>query len=320
MTNKSRLTQFWPLLFFLAMMVLACLALWHYWPQLQKGSADWQRSINQTLSALIREVAVSPRQAGLTLLGFSFLYGVLHALGPGHGKVVITTWLATHRSNLKTSLKLTFAAALVQGGVAIGLVSIVLFILQLPARQLHLGQFYLEKASYLLVASLGLLLCLRAVRKLARLYLAKPVVYRLSGHAHHDAKCGCGHQHIVDQRQLPSDGNWRTHLMIVLSMGIRPCSGAVLILLFSKVVGVYTWGIASALAMACGTALTIACLALVVQTSRGFAQRLAQKSTPALWQQVGWLTLALMGGGLLVVAGGVMWFSALPLSAGGRPF
>lgn len=62
---------------------------------------------------------------------FSLSYGVLHALGPGHGKVVIVTYLATHPVRLKSSLKLTFAASLVQGLVAIALVTLMLGVLQL---------------------------------------------------------------------------------------------------------------------------------------------------------------------------------------------
>ena len=54
-------------------------------------------ALNVELSRLLQAVAENPAAAGLSLLGFSFVYGVLHALGPGHGKVVITTWLATIR-------------------------------------------------------------------------------------------------------------------------------------------------------------------------------------------------------------------------------
>ncbi|STT84605.1 high-affinity nickel-transporter [Klebsiella pneumoniae] len=67
--------------------------LWRAWPQVLMQSAVWQRSLNLELSRLLQAVAENPAAAGLSLLGFSFVYGVLHALGPGHGKIVITTWL-----------------------------------------------------------------------------------------------------------------------------------------------------------------------------------------------------------------------------------
>lgn len=108
-------------------------------------SIAWQREVNQQMSGLLKAVAENPTKAGGSLLAFSFIYGVLHALGPGHGKIVITTWLATHPSKLRSSIGLTLASSLLQGGVAIALVVVVLSLLQLPARQLHLSSFWLEK-------------------------------------------------------------------------------------------------------------------------------------------------------------------------------
>ena len=264
-------------------------------------------------------MAANPAQAGGTLLLFSFVYGVLHALGPGHGKVVITTWLATHPSKLKSSIGLTLSASLLQGLVAIALVVVVLSILQLPARQLHLSSFWLEKGSYALVGGLGLLLSWRALKKL-RALLRKPKFTAFTPHhVHHDG-CGCGHQHMPDPERLARDDDWRARLVIILSMGMRPCSGAIMVLLFSKVIGVFAWGMASALAMAAGTSLTITSLALLVHAFRSLAVKLSGNKTPALWRQVGWSTLALAGGIILVVAAVVMWGSAVPVGRGLRPF
>ncbi|VEC01848.1 putative transmembrane protein [Klebsiella pneumoniae] len=174
---------------------------------------------------------------------------MLHALGPGHGKIVITTWLATHPAKLKSSIGLTLAASLLQGLVAIALVVVVLALLQLPARQLHLSSFWLEKGSYLLVGALGLLLCWRALKKL-RLLLRRPTFTAFTPHHVHNEHCGCGHQHLPAPEQLQAGDDWRARAAIVLSMGMRPCSGAIMVLLFSKVIGVFGWGMAAALAMA----------------------------------------------------------------------
>lgn len=310
----------WPLVLFLVLTGGALFALWVYWPQILAQSTQWQRTINQELSGLLRQVAENPTQTGWILLGVSFSYGVLHALGPGHGKIVITTWLATHPSKLKTSLKLTFAASLLQGLVAIGLVTLMLVVLQLPSRQLHLGSFWLEKGSYLLVGMLGLLLCLRAVRRLRILLRHQPTFRTFTPQHIHNEHCGCGHQHVPSQQQLAAGDDWRARLMVVVSMGIRPCSGAIMVLLFSKVIGVFSWGVLSALAMALGTAITLSGLALLVHGCRNFAIRLSKNSPPLLWQQVGWSSLALAGGVILVVAAAVMWLSAQPAVRGLRSF
>lgn len=323
MSVNRRPARRWPPLWPLALFLLAAIGglfwLWQAWPQVMLKSVIWQREVNQQMSGLLKAVAENPTQAGGALLLFSFLYGVLHALGPGHGKVVITTWLATHPSKLKSSIGLTLASSLLQGLVAIGLVVIVLSVLQLPARQLHLSGFWLDKGSYALVGMLGLLLCWRALKKL-RALLSRPKFTAFTPqHVHHEG-CGCGHQHLPNPDQLAQGDDWRARLMIILSMGMRPCSGAIMVLLFSKVIGVFSWGIASALAMAAGTSLTISSLALLVHGFRALAVKLSGKQTPVLWRQVGWTTLALAGGVILITAAVVMWVSAVPVGRGLRPF
>ena len=317
--TSRRWLPLWPLLLFFIVAAFGLLWLWHAWPQVMMKSIIWQRDVNQQMSGLLKAVAENPTQAGGALLLFSFVYGVLHALGPGHGKVVITTWLATHPSKLKSSIGLTLAASLLQGLVAIGLVVVVLTLLQLPARQLHLSSFWLEKGSYALVGVLGLLLCWRALKKL-RALLRKPTFTAFTPHHVHDQHCGCGHQHMPDPKQLERDEDWRARLVIVLSMGMRPCSGAIMVLLFSKVIGVFGWGVASALAMAAGTSITISSLALLVHGFRTLAVKLSGNSTPVLWRQIGWTTLALAGGVILVAAAVVMWVSAVSVGRGLRPF
>ncbi len=309
----------WPLALFLLLAIGGALWLWQVWPQVMVQSILWQRDVNQQMSGLLKAVAANPTRAGGSLLLFSFIYGVLHALGPGHGKIVITTWLATHPSKLRSSIGLTLASSLLQGLVAIGLVVVVLTVLQLPARQLHMSSFWLEKASYALVGVLGVLLCWRALKKI-RALLRRPTFTAFTPHHVHDERCGCGHQHVPNPEQLQSGDDWRARLMIILSMGMRPCSGAIMVLLFSKVVGVFGWGMASALAMAAGTSLTITSLALLVHSFRTMALKLSGNKAPVLWRQMAWITLALAGGAILVVAAVVMWVSAVPVGRGLRPF
>lgn len=317
--KSRRWLHLWQLALFLLLAVCGALWLGHAWPQVMMKSIVWQREVNQQMSGLLKAVAENPTKAGGSLLAFSFLYGVLHALGPGHGKIVIATWLATHPSRLKSSIGLTLASSLLQGGVAIALVVVVLSLLRLPARQLHISSFWLEKGSYALVGVLGLLLCWRALKKL-RALLHKPQFRAFTPHHEHTANCGCGHQHLPTQAQLQNGDDWRARLMVVLSMGMRPYSGAIMVLLFSKVMGVFGWGMLSALAMAAGTSLTISSLALLVHSFRQLAVKLSGNKTPVLWRQVGWTTLALAGGMILLVAAVTMWMSAVPVGRGLRPF
>lgn len=317
-SKPRRWLHLWPLALFLLLAVGGALWLWQAWPQVMVKSVLWQREVNQQMSVLLKAVAENPTKAGGALLAFSFIYGVLHATGPG-ARQNCHHDLACHASvEAEISIGLTLASSLLQGGVAIALVVVVLSLLQLPARQLHMSSFWLEKGSYALVGVLGLILCWRALKKL-RALLQKPKFKAFTPHHVHHENCGCGHQHLPTQEQLQNGDDWRARLMIVLSMGMRPCSGAIMVLLFSKVTGVFGWGMLSALAMAAGTSLTIS-LALLVHSFRQLAVKLSGNKTPVLWRQVGWTTLALAGGVILLVAAVTMWMSAVPVGRGLRPF
>ncbi|MBV6817060.1 nickel/cobalt transporter [Rahnella sp. PD12R] len=302
----------WPLAVFLILLAGGAFALFHFWPRILLSSIIWQRDLHQELAGLLRQVKENPLQAGMTLAGFSLIYGVVHAIGPGHGKIVITTYLATHPSRLKNSLKLTFASAIVQGLVAILLVSVVLGVLQLSSRQLHQSSFWMERGSFILVILLGLLLCWRALKRVWQTIksLQPAPAMRIQSlsppgaqpHVH-DEHCGCGHQHVPSDQQLQAGGDLRTQIAIVLAMGLRPCSGAIMVLLFSKVIGVYSWGVISAITMAIGTSLTVSLIGVLVFYSRSLAVKLSASRTPAAWQRIAWSLLALTGGIVLLVVG-----------------
>jgi ABC-type nickel/cobalt efflux system permease component RcnA len=309
----------WPLAVFLILLAAGGFLLMHYWPRILLSSIMWQRDLHQELAGLLRQVKENPMRAGMTLAGFSLIYGVVHAIGPGHGKIVITTYLATHPSRLKSSLKLTFASAIVQGLVAILLVSVVLGVLQLSSRQLHQSSFWMEQGSFILVILLGLLLCWRALKRVYHtLKSLRPVpamkirsISPQGAQPHvHDDHCGCGHQHVPSDKQLQAGGDLRTQIAIVLAMGLRPCSGAVMVLLFAKVIGVYSWGVISAIAMAIGTSLTVSFIGVLVFYSRALAVKLSASRTPAVWQRIAWSLLALGGGIVLLVAGILLYSTA----------
>lgn len=319
MENRKRhwAWDLWPLAVFLLLLAVGAAALWQYWPRILLNSIIWQRELHQELAGLLQQVKANPQKAGLTLMGFSLIYGIVHAIGPGHGKIVITTYLATHPSRLKNSLKLTFASAVVQGLVAVLLVTLMLGVLQLSSRQLHQSSFWLERGSFILVMLLGVLLCWRALKRCyftlkslkPRRGLAINSLRPLADNHVHDEHCGCGHQHLPTDQQLQAGSDWRTQATIVLAMGLRPCSGAIMVLLFSKVIGVYLWGVLSALVMALGTSITVSLIGLLVFYSRTMAVKLSAKRTPAAWQTVAWSALALAGGLILLLAG-VLLFTA----------
>ncbi|WP_409522086.1 nickel/cobalt transporter, partial [Pantoea septica] len=198
MLSQRRARRVWPLWLLALALAAGALTLWQYWPQILLQSAIWQKGLHQQMTQLLQQVKTAPGQAGGLLVLFSLAYGVLHALGPGHGKVVITTFLATHPARLNLTLRLTLLASLVQGSVAIVLVTLMLVVLQTSSRQLHLSSYWLEKGSYLLVIGLGIWIGVRALKTLLRqLRPRSPITIRAlrADHQHH-AHCGCGHAHL----------------------------------------------------------------------------------------------------------------------------
>lgn len=323
MLSQLRARRVWPLWLLALALTAGALALWQYWPQILLQSVIWQKGLHQQMTQLLQQVKTAPGQAGGLLVLFSLAYGVLHALGPGHGKVVIATFLATHPARLNITLRLTLLASLLQGSVAIVLVTLMLVVLQTSSRQLHFSSYWLEKGSYLLVIGLGIWIGVRALKTLrGQLRPRSPMKIRaLRAHHQHDAHCGCGHAHLPDAQQVAGAVSVKTQLLLVASMGLRPCSGAIMMLLFSRVIGVYLWGVVSAAVMALGTALTISTIGLLVQRSRALAQRLGGENRTASTAALAMPLLALIGSALLIAAGLALWQSAAPgVGSGLRPF
>ncbi len=118
--------------------------------------ADWQKAFNQLISENLHQIQAHSSTAGLWLIFAAFSYGVLHALGPGHGKFIIASYLSTHESQLKTSVRLSLLSSLMQGFVAVAATSIVVVILNLSSKYFKLSQLWLERSALILLVLLGI--------------------------------------------------------------------------------------------------------------------------------------------------------------------
>tara|TARA_R110002049_G_scaffold34069_6_gene111594 strand:- start:743 stop:1756 length:1014 start_codon:yes stop_codon:yes gene_type:complete len=267
----------------------------------------WQRDLHRSLTLAITELSRTPSMATwTTLLSVSFAYGVFHAAGPGHGKAVLATYLATHGGAVKRALGLSFAASLLQGVTAIILVVVLVYGLGWITRQAMGSVVWVEQASFLLVAALGAWLCWRAVKQLRAAYQAHGHD-RSHSHSHshshdHDHSHCCGGAHHIEPQQAL---DWRTAIITVGAIGMRPCSGAVLMLGAASLLGQFEVGVASVVAMSLGTGITVSALALASILARGWAQRRLSKqqhSQRSVQKATGWLALA---GGVLIVTLGI---------------
>ena len=221
----------------------------------------WQSMFYRELTGALRAVRESPAAlAGLIWLGFA--YGALHAAGPGHGKAVISAYiLSDDRAAALRGFALSLGAALVQAAVAIALVLTLRLALGATAAQMGSATRGIELASFAAVLALGLAVLWRK----AGLFVAAR-----RGEAEACAP-GCGH----DAAALPAPRSPAQAVMVVLAAGIRPCAGAIIILVFAMSQAMLWAGVAATLAMALGTALTTGALALLAVGAKRTALALA---------------------------------------------
>ncbi|MCO5147115.1 MAG: nickel/cobalt transporter [Aquamicrobium sp.] len=265
------------------------------------GIFNWinaqQQSFYRALSGAMRGMRDGNGGAWL-LAGLSFAYGVFHAAGPGHGKAVISSYMLANEVALRRGVLLSFVSAVLQAVSAIVLMGAVFLILRGSSVSMTDATRFLEIASYVLVTVFGAwLLWRKAAPTLRRLFIGAPAHSLSSAHAHdhhdhacgcdhhdhahhhhheHDESCGCGHSHAPDPKLISGERfDWRTAWAAVLAVGLRPCTGALIVLSFAFLNGLWVAGIASVFAMALGTAITVSTLAVLAVTAKNWAVALA---------------------------------------------
>src|SRR5207244_5539793 len=93
-------------------------------------------------------------------------------------------------------------------------------------------------------------------------------------HAHDEEASAWGHAHAPEPEELAGPGGWKRGLSAVLAVGLRPCSGAILVLVFALAQGLFWAGVAATLVMGLGTAITVAIIAVLAVSAKGVVGRL----------------------------------------------
>lgn len=264
----------------IAVSLLLIFVLYRAYPIILFQILDWQKNFNLQISGALRNINENPYQAGTTLLIISFLYGVFHAVGPGHGKFILTSYLSLEQTKLPQALKITWLSAIVQGLVAVTLVTVLVVIFTLSRHYFNLTLKWVERGSFALMILFGLYWLVQAIRSLiAKKTKIKPLVIRqirpqqpigvaiTTPHIHSE-NCGCGHRHLPNSQEMEKIQDWKSMWIVVFSIGLRPCTGAILVLFLAYTLNLYLWGVAAALIMAVGTGLTLTIFASLVFFSR----------------------------------------------------
>jgi len=251
-----------------------------------------QRAAHEVLIHSLEALAAGDGMlAGFALIAASFVYGVVHAAGPGHGKAVITAYMATQPEDRRRVVPISFAAAAMQGVTAVVLVYGLVHLAGWLPRETQDAVLWSERAAFGLAALLGLVLVVRGLRAIIGRVVADP-----SDHA-----ATCRHHHAPDLADIERAGSWWTRAGLVIAIGLRPCSGAVLVLVLARLLGLGWAGVAAVAAMSFGTALVISGLALASSTFRRWIARWSARRGP--WAAYVAEGGAVLGGLLLLVVG-----------------
>ena len=270
------------------------------------GLLNWINTQQQGFYRALTGALRSMRDGGgglWVLVGLSFAYGVFHAAGPGHGKAVISSYMLANEVALRRGVLLSFVSAMLQALSAIAIMGAVFLVLRGTAISMTDATRFLEIASYVLVTGFGAwLLWNKAGPRLRGLVFGNPVRSLSSAahahahdhqhdhadhhHHHHDHQhdhhghshahgevCStCGHAHAPDPKLIAGEHfNWKTAWAAVVAVGLRPCTGALIVLSFAFLNGLWLGGIVSVFAMAIGTAITVSALATIAVTAKNWA-------------------------------------------------
>lgn len=233
------------------------------------------------LSGSIR-VLKNDNTAVAGLFSISFLYGVFHAAGPGHGKAVISSYLVANNETWRRGIVLSFASALMQALVAVALVAIASILLGATAKTRGDTIRVIEIASYAIIAAVGARLLWVKGRAFADAWRTR------ADHHDHVHNASCDHAHGPEPKELAGPGGWQRGFSAVLAVGLRPCSGAILMLAFALAQGLFWAGVGATFIMGLGTAITVAGIATLAVMARSVAGRFAKT-------RAGWGMVALRG-------------------------
>ena len=269
-----------------------------------------QREVQNAMAGALRRLRAGDPAAVSALMALCFGYGFVHAAGPGHGKLLIGAYGLGSRVRPLTLAGIALASSLAQSAAAVALVGAGILALGWTRERLtDVADRTLEPLSYAALAGIGLWLVLRGVRALPR---AEGQGH--SHHPHHDHHHNhdphhvhdenCGHRHGPTLEEVAQVTTWRDALVLIGGIALRPCTGALFLLVLTWQMGVFQWGVAGTFAMGLGTAT----VTLVVAGLSVWARAGAVASLPgaSLARALPLAQIAL--GALVVVAGAdLLW-------------
>ncbi|KPQ13423.1 MAG: ABC-type uncharacterized transport system, permease component [Rhodobacteraceae bacterium HLUCCO18] len=264
---------------------------------------EGQRAAQGGMGRALGALRAGDAAAVIPLLAVCFLYGFFHAAGPGHGKLLIGGYGAARAVGAVRLSAVALASSLAQGASAIALVGAGVWVLNWSREYMTgVAERLLQPLGFAAIALVGLWLVYRGLRGLGASGQAKQQHHDPHGHDH--GGHACGHDHAPSAEAVASATSTRELAALVGAVAIRPCTGAIFLLVLTAQMGVFGWGVAGTIAMALGTAsVTVAVALAAVLLRRGAlaglsdgAERVARVQ-PALEIAIG-LTVTWIAAGL----------------------
>lgn len=290
----------------IGLLVAVVAAVWWLWfngglAQIGAWAAENQRAFQNQMALALRGVRAGQAEALWTLIAVCFAYGFFHAVGPGHGKVLIGGYGLARRVAMVRLSVISLFASLGQAVTAVVLVYGGVWLFQLTREQLvGTADNVMAPVSYGMIGLIGLWLLLRGLRR----------IWTRPAPAHHAPHAGghcesCGHKHGPTAEEAGAVRSLRDAALLIGGIAIRPCTGALFVLVITLGMGIPWAGIAGAFAMAMGTAVvTIGVGIGAVGLRGGFLQTLAgsgftTRVVPLIEVAAGVLVIAGAGGLLM---------------------
>jgi len=182
-------------------------------------------------------------------IGFAFIYGILHTLGPGHGKTIVASYFVGGHAHVLRGLSMGLQIAVTHVVSAVVLVTI----FDISYRQLLGGDpiqsVWIGLFSYGIVTIIGATMLVRAIRG---------TFFAHAGHDHDHEHDHHGHDHGHHHHSH----DWREEGFLAFLAGLVPCTGAILVMLFALANGIVVAGVLMVVAISLGMAVTMAAIGM----------------------------------------------------------
>jgi len=241
----------------------------HFMQQLISYQYEINSYISQTIRSLNDENSFS---TSLLILGIAFLYGLVHAIGPGHGKALVALYFTSNKSDYKKAFKMGYLISLIHAASAMIFTFGIFLILKTMFRR-HFSELThtTMMISAVMIIGVGLYLVYEAYKDKGKI-----------------------------EKKVKTKN--KSEFAVAFSAGVVPCPGVMTIVLFNIILGHYLLGVAAAIAMSIGMGLTISLAGI-------FSIAINKKTTTKLDKNT--YLLEMIGGGLIILLGSFLLLGAM---------